>query len=79
MKVVFAQQDEPDKLPVTVVIVKLLFCCIWYVESVAVEEGMRIFLELNAKAGSELAKSLADDIRDAFEGLDIELNLKFKE
>jgi hypothetical protein len=36
-------------------------------------------MELSAKAGSELAKSLTDDIHDAFEGLDIELNLKFKE
>jgi hypothetical protein len=44
-----------------------------------VEEGKRVFMELSAKAGSELAKSLTDDIHDAFEGLDIELNLKFKE
>jgi NifU-like protein involved in Fe-S cluster formation len=49
------------------------------VESVVVEEGKRVSMCLTAKAGSELAKSLADDIRDAFEGLDIELNLKFKE
>jgi hypothetical protein len=31
------------------------------------------------KAGSETAKSITEDIRDAFEGLDIEFNLKFKE
>jgi NifU-like protein involved in Fe-S cluster formation len=49
------------------------------VESVVVEEGKRVSMCLTAKAGSELAKSLADDIRDAFEGLDIELNLNFKE
>ena len=49
------------------------------VERIAVEEGKRIFMELNAKVDSELAKSLNDDIRDAFEGLEIELNLKFKE
>jgi nitrogen fixation NifU-like protein len=48
------------------------------VEGVAVKEGRRVFIELSAKAGSELAKSLSDDIRDAFEGLDVELNLKFK-
>jgi hypothetical protein len=44
-----------------------------------VEEGRRVFMQLSARAGSELAKSLTDDIRDAFEGLDAELNLKFKE
>jgi len=33
---------------------------------------------MGAKAGSELARSLTNDLRDAFEGLDIELNLKFK-
>jgi NifU-like protein len=49
------------------------------VESVAVEEGKRVSMCLTAKADGELAKSLADDIRDAFDGLDIELNLKFKE
>ena len=49
------------------------------VESVAVEDGKRVFVDLSAKAGSELEKTLTDDIRDAFEGLDIELNLKFKE
>jgi nitrogen fixation NifU-like protein len=49
------------------------------VERVAVEEGGRVLMELSAKAGSELAKNLTEDIHDAFEGLDIELNLKFKE
>jgi metal-sulfur cluster biosynthetic enzyme len=49
------------------------------VERVAVEEGKRILMELNAKAGSELAKSLTDDIHDAFQDLDVELDLKFKE
>ena len=48
-------------------------------ESAAVEGGKKISLGLNAKAGSELANSLAEDIRDAFEGLDVELNLKFKD
>jgi hypothetical protein len=49
------------------------------VESVEVEEGRRVIMQLSAKADSELAKSLTDDINDAFEGLDIELNLKFKD
>jgi NifU-like protein len=49
------------------------------VEGAAVEEGKRVFIDLSAKAGSELAKSLTDDIHEAFEGLDIELSLKFKE
>jgi nitrogen fixation NifU-like protein len=49
------------------------------VESVVVEEGKRIYIGLTAKTGSELAKNLTDDIHEAFEGLDIELNLKFKE
>ena len=49
------------------------------VESVAVEQGKRVIMQLSAKAGSELAKSLTDDINDAFEGLDIELSLKFKD
>ena len=49
------------------------------VERVAVEEGRRVSMELSAKAASELAQSLTEDIHDAFEGLDIELNLKFKE
>lgn len=47
-------------------------------ESVAVE-GKKIRLGLNANVDSELAKSLTEDIRDAFEGLDIELDLKFKD
>jgi len=42
-------------------------------------EDKKITLGLNAKAGSELANSLSEDIRDAFEGLDIELELKFKD
>jgi len=45
----------------------------------ATVEGKKITLSLNASADSELAKSLAEDIRDAFEGLDIELDLKFRE
>jgi NifU-like protein involved in Fe-S cluster formation len=49
------------------------------VEGVVVEDGKRVSLSLSAKADSELAKSLTDDIHEAFEGLDIELNLKFKE
>jgi hypothetical protein len=48
-------------------------------ESATVEDGKKITLVLNAKADSELAKSLTEDINDAFEGLDIELNLKFKD
>jgi len=47
------------------------------VETVAVEDK-RIILSLNAKADSELAKSLTEDIHDAFEGLGIELTLNFK-
>jgi len=42
-------------------------------------EGNKITLDLKAKPDSELAKSLAEDIHDAFEGLDVELDLKFKE
>jgi len=42
-------------------------------------EGKKITLDLKAKPESELAKSLAEDIRDAFEGLDIEFDLRFKE
>ena len=42
-------------------------------------EGKKIALDLRAKPGSELAKSLAEDIQDAFEGLDVELDLRFKE
>jgi NifU-like protein involved in Fe-S cluster formation/metal-sulfur cluster biosynthetic enzyme len=49
------------------------------VESVAVEEGKRVLIALSAKPGSELAKNLTDDIHEAFEGLDIELKLKFKD
>jgi nitrogen fixation NifU-like protein len=41
-------------------------------------EGKKITMELNAKTDSELAKSLTEDINDAFEGLDLELDLKFK-
>ena len=44
----------------------------------AVVEGKKITFGLNAKADSELAKSLTEDIRDAFEGLDVDLDLKFK-
>jgi nitrogen fixation NifU-like protein len=42
-------------------------------------EGNKITLDLKAKPDSELAKSLAEDIHDAFEGLDVELDLRFKE
>jgi len=42
-------------------------------------DGRKISLGLNAKAGSELANSLAEDIGDAFEGLDLDLDLKFKD
>ncbi len=42
-------------------------------------DGKKITLSLNASADSELARSLAEDIHDAFEGLDIKLDLKFKE
>jgi nitrogen fixation NifU-like protein len=42
-------------------------------------EGKRITLDLKAKPESELAKSLTEDIQDAFEGLDVELILKFRE
>ena len=49
------------------------------VEHIAVEEGRRVLMQLNVKAGSELAKNITEDIHDAFEGLDIELNLKFKD
>jgi len=48
-------------------------------ESATVEGGKKISLGLNAKTDSELAKSLREDIRDAFEDLGIELDLKFKE
>ena len=42
-------------------------------------EGNKITLDLKAKPDSELAKSLTEDIQDAFEGLDVELDLRFKE
>ena len=42
-------------------------------------EGNKITLDLKAKPDSELAKSLAEDIHDAFEGLDLDLDLRFKE
>jgi len=42
-------------------------------------EGNKITLDLKAKPDSELAKSLAEDIHDAFEGLDVNLDLRFKE
>jgi len=41
-------------------------------------EGKKITLDLKAKPDSELARSLAEDIHDAFEGLDVDLELKFK-
>ena len=42
-------------------------------------EDKKITFDLKAKPDSELAKSLAEDIHDAFEGLDIEFDLRFKE
>jgi NifU-like protein involved in Fe-S cluster formation len=42
-------------------------------------EGNKITLDLKAKPDSELARSLAEDLHDAFEGLDVELDLRFKE
>ena len=42
-------------------------------------EGNKITLDLKAKPDSELAKSLAEDMHDAFEGLDVKLDLRFKE
>jgi NifU-like protein involved in Fe-S cluster formation len=42
-------------------------------------EGNKISLDLKAKPDSELAKSLTEDIHDAFEGLDVDLDLRFKE
>jgi NifU-like protein involved in Fe-S cluster formation len=42
-------------------------------------EGDKITLDLKAKPDSELAKSVAEDINDAFEGLDLNLDLRFKE
>jgi len=41
-------------------------------------EGKKITMELDARTDSELARSLTEDINDAFEGLDLELDLKFK-
>jgi NifU-like protein involved in Fe-S cluster formation len=42
-------------------------------------DGKKITLGLSVKRDSELAKSLAEDISDAFEGLDVDLDLKFKD
>jgi len=42
-------------------------------------DDKKIALDLKAKPDSELAKSLAEDIQDAFEGLDVELSLEFRE
>ncbi len=42
-------------------------------------EDNKMTLDLKAKPDSELAKSLAEDIHDAFEGLDVDLDLRFKE
>jgi nitrogen fixation NifU-like protein len=42
-------------------------------------EGNKITLDLKAKPGSGLEKSLTEDIQDAFEGLDVGLDLRFKE
>jgi NifU-like protein involved in Fe-S cluster formation len=42
-------------------------------------EGKKLTFDLKAKPDSELAKSLAEDVQDAFEGLDVELELRFKE
>jgi nitrogen fixation NifU-like protein len=42
-------------------------------------EGNKIILDLKAKPDSELAKSLTEDIHDAFEGLAVGLDLRFKE
>jgi NifU-like protein involved in Fe-S cluster formation len=42
-------------------------------------EGKKITLDLKAGPDSELAKSLTEDIHDAFEGLDVELDLRLKE
>jgi nitrogen fixation NifU-like protein len=39
----------------------------------------KIVLDLKAKPDSELAKSITEDISDAFEGLDVEFDLRFKE
>jgi nitrogen fixation NifU-like protein len=42
-------------------------------------DGNKIVLDLKAKPDSELAKSLTADIHDAFEGLNVDLDLRFKE
>jgi NifU-like protein involved in Fe-S cluster formation len=42
-------------------------------------EGKKMTLDLKAGPDSELAKSLTEDIHDAFEGLDVDLDLRFKE
>jgi len=42
-------------------------------------EDKKITLDLKAKPDSELAKNLTEDIHDAFEGLDVDLDLRFKE
>jgi NifU-like protein involved in Fe-S cluster formation len=42
-------------------------------------EGNKITFELKAKPDSELANSLREDIHDAFEGLDLDFDLRFKE
>jgi NifU-like protein len=42
-------------------------------------EGKKITLDLKAKPDSELAESLTEDIHDAFDGLDVNLDLLFKE
>jgi len=44
----------------------------------ATVDGKKMSLDLNAKKDSELGKSVAEDILDAFEGLDLELDLRFK-
>jgi nitrogen fixation NifU-like protein len=42
-------------------------------------EGNKITLDLKAKPDSELSKSLTEDVHDAFEGLNVDLDLRFKE
>jgi NifU-like protein involved in Fe-S cluster formation len=42
-------------------------------------DGKKLTLDLKAGPDSELAKSLTEDIHDAFEGLDVDLDLRFKE
>lgn len=41
--------------------------------------GKKISLDLNARKDSELGNSVAEDIRDAFEGLELQLDLRFKD